>query len=69
MDDLLREFLVESHEHLDQMETDLVALEAEPGDEDVLARVFRAVHTIKGMAATMGYGGVAERRTSQLDAP
>ncbi len=48
MDDLLREFLAESHEHLDQMETDLVTLETDPGDEEALARVFRAVHTIKG---------------------
>jgi two-component system chemotaxis sensor kinase CheA len=54
MDDLLREFLVESHEHLDRMETDLVALEAEPGDEEVLARVFRAVHTIKGTCGFFG---------------
>ncbi len=54
MDDLLREFLVESHEHLDQMETDLVALEADPGDEEALARVFRAVHTIKGTCGFFG---------------
>ncbi|HEX5135666.1 MAG TPA: chemotaxis protein CheW [Planctomycetota bacterium] len=54
MDDLLREFLVESHEHLDRMEADLVALEAAPGDEEALARVFRAVHTIKGTCGFFG---------------
>ena len=54
MDDLLREFLVESHEHLDRMETDLVALEAKPDDEEALARVFRAVHTIKGTCGFFG---------------
>jgi two-component system chemotaxis sensor kinase CheA len=54
VDDLLREFLVESHEHLDQMESDLVALEAEPADEEALARVFRAVHTIKGTCGFFG---------------
>ncbi|MFI5403385.1 MAG: chemotaxis protein CheA, partial [Planctomycetota bacterium] len=54
MEDLLREFLVESQEHLDQMETDLVALEADPGDEEALARVFRAVHTIKGTCGFFG---------------
>jgi len=58
VDDLLREFLVESHEHLDQMETDLVALEAEPGDEEALARVFRAVHTIKGTCGFFGMPGL-----------
>ncbi len=54
MDDLLREFLVESHEHLDRMESDLVALEAAPRDEETLARVFRAVHTIKGTCGFFG---------------
>jgi two-component system chemotaxis sensor kinase CheA len=54
MEDLLREFLVESQEHLDQMETDLVALEADPNDEEALARVFRAVHTIKGTCGFFG---------------
>ena len=54
MDDLLREFLVESNEHLDQMESDLVALEARPDDEEALARVFRAVHTIKGTCGFFG---------------
>jgi two-component system chemotaxis sensor kinase CheA len=54
MDDLLREFLVESHEHLERMETDLVALEAAPEDEEALARVFRAVHTIKGTCGFFG---------------
>jgi two-component system chemotaxis sensor kinase CheA len=54
MDDLLKEFLVESHEHLDRMEADLVVLEASPDDEEALARVFRAVHTIKGTCGFFG---------------
>jgi two-component system chemotaxis sensor kinase CheA len=58
MDDLLREFLVESHEHLSSMETDLVALEAEPFDEEALARVFRAIHTIKGTCGFFGMPGL-----------
>ena len=54
MDDILKEFLVESHEHLDRMEGDLVALEADPNDAETLARVFRAVHTIKGTCGFFG---------------
>src|SRR4051812_10471054 len=47
-DGALREFLVESHENLDQLDRDLVALEKAPQDADLLASVFRVVHTIKG---------------------
>ncbi len=54
MDDILKEFLVESHEHLDRMESDLVALEKDPGDDEALARIFRAVHTIKGTCGFFG---------------
>ncbi|MHC5052707.1 MAG: chemotaxis protein CheA, partial [Planctomycetota bacterium] len=54
MDDILKEFLVESHEHLDRMESDLVTLEKDPGDGEALARVFRAVHTIKGTCGFFG---------------
>lgn len=48
MDEIVREFLVESHENLDQIDVDLVALEKDPTSRDRLARVFRAIHTIKG---------------------
>lgn len=48
MDDILREFLVESNEGLDQVERDMLALEQQPDDLDRLASVFRCVHTIKG---------------------
>jgi len=54
MDDVLREFLAESREHLDGMEIDLVALEQAPRDPDLLGRVFRAVHTIKGTCGFFG---------------
>jgi len=54
MDDILKEFLVESHEHLDRMESDLVTLEKDPDDAEALARIFRAVHTIKGTCGFFG---------------
>ncbi|QKE85941.1 chemotaxis protein CheA [Arthrobacter sp. NEB 688] len=54
MDEIIHEFLVESHENLDQIDVDLVALEKDPEARDRLARVFRAVHTIKGTSGFLG---------------
>ncbi|MDY3554192.1 chemotaxis protein CheW [Gemmata sp. JC717] len=54
MNDIVREFLVESHESLAQLDRDLVTLEREPGDRETLARVFRTVHTVKGSAGFLG---------------
>ncbi|NHC46290.1 chemotaxis protein CheW [Motilibacter aurantiacus] len=48
MDEIVQEFLVESHENLDQLDRDLVALEREPGSRDLLSSIFRTIHTIKG---------------------
>ena len=46
--ELLGEFLLESHEGLDQLDADLVALEQEPGSRELLSSIFRTIHTIKG---------------------
>ncbi|GAA4628832.1 chemotaxis protein CheA [Cellulomonas oligotrophica] len=48
LDDIVREFLVESHENLDQLDSDLVALEEQPGSRPLLSSIFRTIHTIKG---------------------
>ncbi len=49
-------FIDESKEHLQLMNTSLLALEKQPSDSiDVVNEVFRAAHTLKGMAATMGF--------------
>ncbi|HET7275664.1 MAG TPA: chemotaxis protein CheA [Longimicrobiaceae bacterium] len=53
-------FLTESREHVSVINEALLALEAEPDNSTAIASVFRAVHTIKGMAAAMRYTGVAE---------
>jgi len=55
-DDLIREFLIESHEGLDRLDQDLVDLEKDPRNRDTLARVFRAIHTIKGTCGFLGFG-------------
>ena len=48
IDEIIKEFLVESYESLDQLDSDLLALEDAPEDRDLLASIFRTVHTIKG---------------------
>jgi two-component system, chemotaxis family, sensor kinase CheA len=48
MDELLRDFLTETGENLDRVDTQLVRLEHEPNDAHILGNIFRLVHTIKG---------------------
>jgi len=54
VDELLGEFLIESHEHLARFEVDLVALERSPEDPELLASAYRALHTIKGNCGFLG---------------
>ncbi len=56
MDDIVKEFLVESSEGLDQLDRNLVALEQAPGDKALLASIFRCIHTIKGTSGFLGFG-------------
>jgi two-component system chemotaxis sensor kinase CheA len=53
--EFIEEFLVESTENLDQLDRDLLALEAQPGDPQRLASIFRTVHTIKGNSGFFGF--------------
>jgi two-component system chemotaxis sensor kinase CheA len=55
MDDLTREFLIESQEGLDRMERCLTDLEGRPHDTALLAEIFRSVHTIKGTTGFLGF--------------
>ena len=56
MDDIVREFIVESYENLDQLDQDLVALEDKPGSRELLGSVFRTIHTIKGTSGFLAFG-------------
>ncbi len=48
MDDLIVEFLTETNESLEELDQDLVNLEQNPNDKDLLGKIFRLMHTIKG---------------------
>ena len=53
-------FLTESAEYLKLMSQCLVALEEKPSDSSSLNEVFRCIHTIKGMSATMGFDKISQ---------
>ena len=53
-------FLAESREHLSACNQLLLEWERNPSAPEPVGGIFRAVHTVKGMAATMGYGRVAD---------
>jgi two-component system chemotaxis sensor kinase CheA len=55
MDELTREFIIESQEGLDRMERCLTDLEKQPQDTGLLADIFRSVHTIKGTTGFLGF--------------
>ncbi|MGL5477521.1 MAG: chemotaxis protein CheA [Clostridium sp.] len=53
-------FLEESMDNLQTLNESLLDLEKDPDDVDKLNQIFRVAHTIKGMAATMGFNDIAE---------
>ena len=55
MDEIVKEFLVESYDNLDQLDRDLVALEDAPDDRGRLSSIFRTIHTIKGTCGFLGF--------------
>jgi two-component system chemotaxis sensor kinase CheA len=63
-------FFDEAAEHLAAMEEALLSLERTPDDAELLHRIFRAAHSIKGASGTFGFGDIAQfthRLESLLD--
>jgi len=48
-------FLDETNEHLTNLNTRIMELESDPDNMDTINEIFRAAHSLKGMAGTMGY--------------
>ncbi len=55
LDDIVHEFLVESRENLDELDSGLVALESAPGSRELLSSIFRTIHTIKGTSGFLAF--------------
>lgn len=60
MGQYLEIFTEETKEHLQGLNQCLLQLEQNPGDAPVLNEIFRAAHTIKGMAGTMGFNKMSK---------
>lgn len=57
---LKNEFLVESFENLSSITEDLTTIEKNPNDSDLLNKIYRTVHTMKGSASFLGYKKLQE---------
>ncbi|HEX4545272.1 MAG TPA: Hpt domain-containing protein [Candidatus Acidoferrum sp.] len=55
MDDIVREFVEEGNEKVNQLEHHLIDLEKNPASRELLTEVFRALHTIKGATSFLGF--------------
>ena len=60
MREIFESFLVETNELLEDLSRDLMLLEDTPEDDDLLNRIFRGFHTIKGTASFMGFDVIAK---------
>lgn len=58
--ELLRDFGIRAAEHMDDADAQLLVLEAKPTDPDAVNAVFRAFHTIKGMAGFLALDDISE---------
>lgn len=59
MSEYLSAFLDESSDQLEQLNDLILLLEKDPQSRDTVNEIFRIAHTLKGMAAAMGYEGIA----------
>jgi len=55
LQDIVKDFLVESYENLDQLDRDLVRLEQDSASAEELGSIFRTIHTIKGTCGFLGF--------------
>jgi two-component system chemotaxis sensor kinase CheA len=53
--ELIDGFLAETCELLEKLDDDLVALEKAPGDTEIMNRIFRSIHTVKGSSSFLGF--------------
>ncbi|MBO2945735.1 chemotaxis protein CheA [Paenibacillus sp. F411] len=59
MNQYLSMFIDESNDHLQSLNENMLQLEASPDDLSIVQVIFRSAHTLKGMAATMGFEDLA----------
>ena len=57
-DEVIQEFLIESTENLSRLDQEMVRIEQAPGDQQILASIFRTIHTIKGTCGFLGFANM-----------
>ena len=72
MDDveIVKEFLIESGDHLDDVESKILQLEENPENTDIINNIFRPIHSMKGSAGFLGMkdiGKVSHELETLLD--
>ena len=67
LQELLEDFLVEAFEMIEEMDQDLVELEANPDDLELLNKIFRVAHTIKGSGSFLNFDKLT-RLTHHMEA-
>lgn len=67
MQEIFEAFVVESTELLENLSQDLMLIEETPEDEELLNRIFRAFHTIKGTSSFMGFDKISTLTHSAED--
>jgi two-component system, chemotaxis family, sensor kinase CheA len=55
MDDIVKDFLIESKDNLDRLDQELVKLETDPNSTELLGSIFRTIHTIKGTCGFLAF--------------
>ncbi len=58
VDEIIKDFLIECEEHLDNLDHGLVVIEQDPSDRKTLSSIFRSIHTIKGGSGMLGFGNL-----------
>ncbi len=58
--EIVKEFLVESNDHLDDVESKILQLEENPGDMDIINGIFRPIHSMKGSAGFLGLNDIGK---------
>ncbi len=66
MQEIMEDFLIEAFEMIEQLDQDLVELENNPEDLELLNRIFRVAHTIKGSSSFLNFG-VLTRLTHHME--
>ena len=60
MQEIMEDFLIEAFELIEQIDQDLIELEAHPEDKELLNRIFRVAHTVKGSSSFLNFDVLTE---------